>query len=337
MRVLVTGAFGNVGRSALEALAEEGDEVRVLEADTARNRALAPRLARQLGQGRHPAFDSLVLGDVRDPLVAARALEGREAVIHLAALIPPAADRNPDLARSVNVEGTRNLLEAARGAGGGPPRFVLALSISIYGDRVRDFWIRVDDELRPSPGDAYGKTKVEAEALVRNSGLPFSILRLTYIVWRKKLDPDPLLFHMPPATRLEICHTEDTGRAFAAAARSRDALGETFDIGGGESCRTDYRSYLDRMFSLFGLGGSGALPDRAFAAGGFHCGWYADSDRAEAVLGFRRRSLDDYYAEVAEETRWKRGLAALVRPFILSRLLAASPFLGSGPGAPGIA
>jgi nucleoside-diphosphate-sugar epimerase len=264
-------------------------------------------------------------------------VEGQDAVLHLAALIPPAADRRPELARSVNVGGTANILaavEAVARRGGAVPRLVFASSVAAYGDRVADYWIRTSDALSPSPGDEYGRTKVEAEALIRSAsmgwGLHFVILRLSAIMWRKKLDPDPLLFSMPLGTKLEICHTEDTGRAFAMAARQPGIEGRAFDIGGGPSCRTEYRSFLDRMFGLIGLGGIGRFPDSAFAASGFHCGWYADSDEAEEALGFRRKGLEDYYAEVAEETRLIRPLAAAFAPFVRLRMLSASPFFRKG-------
>jgi len=207
--------------------------------------------------------------------------------------------------------------------------------VAVYGDRLRDFWISSGDPLKPSPGDEYGKTKVEAESLVRSSGLAFSILRLSAIMSRMKLDPDPLLFSMPLSTKLEICHTEDAGRAFARAARREAALGMTFDIGGGSSCRCEYRDFLDRMLILLGIGcigGRRGIPEAAFAPAGFHCGWYADSDQAEKVLGFRSKSLSDYYAEVARDTRWLRPFTRLSAPLLRSRLRAASPYLsGGGP------
>jgi len=318
MRGLLTVAIGNVGRSTLEALHARGDEVAVLEADTETNRRLAPLLARG---------DSLIYGDVRDPGIARKALEGREAVIHLAALIPPGADKAPDLAHSINVGGTANLLEAARRLPS-PPRFVLASSIAAYGDRLQTPWIRTGDALDPNQDDGYGRSKVEAEALVKESGLPWSILRLSYIVWRKKLQRDPLMFHMPPSTKIEVCHTEDTGRAFSSAARESGAEGQTFNIGGGEACRTTFRDYLDRMFALFGLGSSAFLPDGVFAAKGFHCGWYADSDHAEAVLGFRKKTIEDYYREVSEEVRNLRPWTRLAAPLVRRILLASSPFTG---------
>jgi nucleoside-diphosphate-sugar epimerase len=325
--ILVTGAFGNVGRSTVSACLAEGCQVTVLEADTKRTRRLARSLERLwMRRGRRP---TILLGDVRNPETGRQAVAAQDAVLHLAALIPPSADRFPELARSVNVGGTANLIAACLELPF-PPRFVLASSVAAYGDRVANYWIRTSDALDPSPGDGYGRTKVEAEALLRASGLPFVILRLGAIMWRKKLDPDPLLFSMPLVTKLEICHTEDTGRAFAKAALGEGVVGRTFDIGGGASCRTDYRNFLDRMFGLIGLGGISLFPAAAFAASGFHCGWYADSDEAEAELSFRSKGLEDYYAEVAEETRLIKPLAALVAPLVRLRMIAASPFWRSG-------
>lgn len=330
MKILVTGAFGNVGRSTLKALKAKGDQITVLEADTLANRRLVPSLA---------AGCRVIFGDVRDAAVAREAVEGQDAICHLAALIPPAADRAPELARSINVGGTRNLLDVALacGAGGGAvPRFVLASSIAAYGDRLKTPWISTRDRLISSPGDVYAETKIECERLVRESGVPFTILRLTYIVWAQKIHFDPLFFHMPPATFIEICHTEDTGRAFAAAARVPEAEGATFNIGGGETCRTTFRDYLDRMLKLFGLRSSSFLPDKAFAPDGFHCGWLTDSDEAERVLHFRGKTIEDYYKEVGWETRLLRPWAAMVAPIVRQVLLKKSPFLPRrrrGPGS----
>lgn len=319
MHVLVTGAFGNVGRSTIQALRSRGDRITILEADRPATRRLARNLAPDC---------RVVFGDVRDPAAAQAAMEDAEAVIHLAALIPPAADRLPELTVSVNVGGTKNLIRTAQERDR-PPRFILASSVAAYGDRIDTPWISTRDPLAPNSDDVYGRTKVEAEALLRASGLPFCILRLSYIVWRKKLQRDPLMFHMPPGTKIEVCHTEDTGRAFAAAARVPEALGATFDIGGGEACRTTFREYLDRMFRLFGIGSSHFLPDTAFASSGFHCGWLKDSDEAERVLHFRGKTIEDYYTEVKEETRWLRPFSRIVAPAIRRSLLTASPFIRS--------
>lgn len=321
MKILVTGGFGNVGRSAVNACLAAGHEVTIFESPSALKRAQAS--LRRLLNGRWSQC-AFVFGDIRSPEDVGRAFEGcPDAVIHLAALIPPASDRNPAVTEAINVGGTAAVIAAAK-ACAKPPRVVLASSIAIYGDRLADFWIRATDEIHGS--DTYSATKVACEGLLRASGLDFAILRLSFVAWAKWLPLDPLLFSVPPETRLEIIHTEDAGRAFAAAAALPAASGGTFDIGGGALCRTSFRAYIDRMFRYFGLGDSSFLPQSAFAPGGFHCGWYEDSDEAERLLGFRRKTLEDYYEEVRWETRFIRPLAALASPVARRWLLGMSPF-----------
>src|SRR5215212_9716649 len=101
MKVLVTGALGNIGFSTLEALLVEGHDVVASD--------LESRRARQLASG----FDGrvqFVWGDITNPESLRFALEAVDAEIHLAAIIPPATEGVPDVARKVNVDATRNLV-----------------------------------------------------------------------------------------------------------------------------------------------------------------------------------------------------------------------------------
>jgi nucleoside-diphosphate-sugar epimerase len=331
MTVLVTGAFGNVGRSAVRSLLEQGDAVACFELPTTRNIRLAKHPERLFGLDSHSEKFlgwqyrlRFHWGDVRQRHDIEKALPGIGAVIHLAALIPPAADANPSLAYDINVNGTKALVESLSSLAA-PPLLVFSSSVAVYGDRLLDPHISVDDPLAPTPGDAYGAQKVACEGLLRESGLPWIVLRLSYIVWRKKLAMDALMFRMPLETRIEVCHTEDAGLACAHAARLREAAGSTFNIGGGEACRTTYRQYLDRMLSFFGLGGLRRIPDSAFAHAGYHCG-FMDSERSERSLAFQRKTIEDYYREVEAEARRLRFWA---RPFgwaIRRGILKASPF-----------
>ncbi|MCX7026748.1 MAG: NAD(P)-dependent oxidoreductase [Spirochaetes bacterium] len=325
MKILVTGGFGNVGRSTVTACLEAGHEVTIFERMDAlkhSGRGLAALL-----KGRWKGC-RIVTGDIRSASDLNRALAlvpgGPDAVIHLAAILPPASDRNEALAWDINVEGTKALIDACLRQEK-KPRFILASSIATYGDRIDDYWISASDPLCPS--DLYSRSKVACEGALRGSGLDFTILRLSYVVWSKWFPFDPLLFSMPLATKIEIVHTQDAGRAFASAAASQTVAGLTLDIGGGSSCRTTFRVYLDRIFILFGLGNSDFLPDDAFARGNFHCGWYRDSDEAEKLLGFRRKSLEDFYEEVRWEERFVRPAARIASVFIRPWLLAKSPLL----------
>jgi nucleoside-diphosphate-sugar epimerase len=332
MKVLITGGFGNVGRSAVAACLSKAYDVTIFESPNALNsmKRDLKSLARRRWNKCHYAY-----GDIRSKNDIAKALKsiegGPDAIIHLAGLIPPAVDMDQKRAWDINVGGTKNILEVCSELSISP-RIVFASSIATYGDRLRDFWIGTDDPL--SPTDFYAKTKIECEKTLVESGFDFAILRLTFVAWSKWLLLDPLLFSMPLDTHIEIIHTEDAGRAFAEAAANPQASRSKFDIGGGVGCRTSFRAYLDRMFRYFGLGDSEFLPEEAFAKNNFHCGWYKDSDQAENILHFRRKNLEDYYEEVRWQTRFVRPFASFVSPFAKRWILAKSPYLGKEERAP---
>jgi nucleoside-diphosphate-sugar epimerase len=307
--------------STVRALLSYGHEVCIYEHPSARTRR-NKRLRELLRDARCRL--SVFYGDITDERALSEALAwagdgGPDAVIHLAGIIPPLADRDPELARRVNVSGTKVLLDLCK-ALPRAPRFIFASSVALYGDRLATPWISVQDPV--APNDTYGLTKHACEEMLRASGLEWTILRLSYVVSSDWLPFSPQLYDVPPATRLEVVHTEDAGRAFARACDSPQAAGRTFNIGGGPSCRTTYRAYLDRLMRYFGLGSSSFLPDDLFAKGNFHCGWFTDSNEAEAVLLFRSKTLEDYYSEVSWRMRAIRPLGSLaswvVKPWIRS-------------------
>ena len=278
MKVLVTGAFGNVGRSSLAALRSRGAEIRILEAPTPKNR----RLARSFGSG-----CELVFGDIRDKEAAKAAVRGVDAICHLAALIPPAADRDVQLTRSVNIGGTANLIAAAK-AQPLPPRFVLASSISVYGDRLRNFWIKTDDPLEPNADDAYGATKVEAERLLRESGLPFVILRLSYIVWKEKLACDPIMeFHVSKAAREEL------------------GLGDSLYSSSGNVIVPDFATARSLARRINERIDAALLPDKAVRAGRLNAMGFRDVAVSAVDLLSRKPELRAY---------WKRRYRYIMAP-----------------------
>src|ERR1700730_2153243 len=104
MHILLTGATGTLERNTLPELLRQGHRVRCF----VRRPGVLERIAR-----RSAGSIELVEGDMRQPVHLAKAVQDVDAIIHLAYMIPPPSEDHPRLARSINVDGTRNLLEAA--------------------------------------------------------------------------------------------------------------------------------------------------------------------------------------------------------------------------------
>lgn len=149
---LVTGASGFIGRQLVSRLIASGVRVRA-----------AARQAHPTGEG----AAEWVCADVRDERAIRAAAAGVSMVFHLAARVH-AIDSGPaDAAAhwSVNLEGTRNVLNAA--ASGGASRVVFFSSVKAMGERTAAL---VDESHPARPVSAYGQSKLAAEQLVRQMG-----------------------------------------------------------------------------------------------------------------------------------------------------------------------
>lgn len=134
-------------------LLADGNRVRVLD-------TLLHDGGSMLGVWSHPGFE-FIRGDVCDRTALRDALTGVEAVVHLAAIVgDPACSRQPDLARSVNLEASLALIEESQRAG--VRRFIFASTCSNYG-RMKDPTCFVNEDSELSPVSLYAETKVAVE------------------------------------------------------------------------------------------------------------------------------------------------------------------------------
>jgi nucleoside-diphosphate-sugar epimerase len=311
MRVLVTGAFGNVGTSTLEALRGRGHDIRCFDVPSPLNTATAKGV-----EG-----CEIFWGDLCDPVAVSKAVEGCDVIVHLAAIIPPLSERSNKLAESVNVGGVEHLIAAAK-AQNRRFRFLFASSVSVHGCRKdHSRLIQPGDPVTPS--DTYTGTKIKAEALVRDSGLDWSILRLGAVMPLKLGQMDPIMFEIDLDSQVEFVHTRDVGLAFANAVDSKEVNGRTLMIGGGEQCRMLYREFYTKILGALGLG---MLPEAAFARKPYYTDWM-DTAESNALLRYQKRSFEEYLEELGRIAGWRRFAAQAFRPIAQWWVLRYSPYL----------
>lgn len=318
MKVLLTGAFGNIGESTIMALLERNHEILCFDLKTKENKKVRKRLLK-LGN-----FET-VWGDISNQNILIEIVKGRECIIHLAAVIPPTSEKFPDLARRVNVEGTRNIVDAALKMEK-RPKFIFISSISAHGSRMHEPPPRKANE-KLNPTDNYTRSKVEAEEVVKKSDLLWTILRLAVAPPLKiSLDIDAYAFNIPLDQRFEFVHTRDVGVAIANSV-TVNTDNKVLLIGGGEKCQMLYREYLTRTLEATGIG---MLPESAFRVPKNDFDWYytdwMDTREAQELLQFQNLTFKDYLEEFKKNLGIMGKLAKMFRSYAKKKLLKNSPY-----------
>ncbi len=327
-RVLVTGAFGNIGRETIRVLLDRGHEV--IAADI-RNKG---NLAVQAGLRDAGAFETVWLNITDEKQVAelvARAAP--QCVIHLAALIPPGIYIDVELSRKVNLDGTRYLIEAAADLPH-KPLFVLASSHTVHGYRngAREL-PPLSVDLPRTGCDLYTRLKIEAEDLLTASGLQWTILRYGIVfpkAYSTRIDPLEVRigFLVPLDSRSHGVHSEDAGYATARAAEGA-AAGKVLMIGGGERWKQSQRFYMENILGAVGVG---MLPEEAYLqpdpdrdASWFYVDWM-DTAEGQSLLQYQRHEPEEYFQTLARQMGILRPLARLASPLVRRKMARMSPF-----------
>jgi CDP-paratose 2-epimerase len=283
--VLITGGAGFIGTNLADALASSGRRVRVLD------NLSRPGVERNLAWLEETHGDRILFekADVRDDAAVRRAMRGVEAVFHFAAQVAVTTSlEDPIYDHDVNVNGTVNVLEAAR-LEPEPPAVIFTSTNKVYGG-MEDVELRFDG-LRYEPADPvlrargfseerrldfhspYGCSKGTADQYVldcaRSYGLRTAVFRMSCIYgphqfgtedqgWVahfliRALEDQPITLYGDGMQVRDILYVEDLVRALLLAWENIDAVrGQAFNMGGGPSNTVSLLELIDLIGKLHG-------------------------------------------------------------------------------------
>ncbi len=158
MHVLVTGAAGMIGRKFVERVARDGRIGKTPVERMTLTDVVAPAPPKAAFKMEARA-DDIAASSVAEALVKERPA----LILHLAAIVSGEAESDFEKGYRVNLDGTRQLLEAARKIGGYKPRFVFASSIAVFGAPFPEI---IPDEFHLTPLTSYGTQKAIGELLL---------------------------------------------------------------------------------------------------------------------------------------------------------------------------
>jgi len=240
--VLITGGLGYIGNHVAPELLKRGWQVRIIDNYYRCDRTAAASLAELPNV-------SVVEGDIRDAKIVEDAVNGAEAVIHLAAVCLNKSILDPSESLDVNLLGTQNVFDAAARAS--VRRIVYASSASVYGNPTS---LPMRESDRPAPLTPYCIAKLAGEHLlafhaerskmswlalrffnVYGPGQPtdayYTSVVLTFL--RRLAAGDPPIIDGRGEQSMDFIHVSDVARSVALALDS-PASGEVLNIGSGQ-------------------------------------------------------------------------------------------------------
>jgi len=324
--VAMTGASGNMGQAVVrEMMKLTGVRLRLLLLDQKRERRLSAKWRKTYGDR-----ISVLFGNVKNADDCLSLVAGAQYVVSMAAVIPPLADKRPDLARDANVVGIANMVAAVE-AQTPQPKFIHISTMALYGNRdYHHPWGRVGDPLLPSAYDSYGLGKLIGERTVLDSNIAtWAVLRQTGMLYEKLLMAniaDGLMFHTCFNVPIEWATDHDSG-VLLKNILEQDLRGEAddfwrnvYNIGGGQAYRTTGFETFDMGFAMIGGSVEKFMKPNWHATRNFHCMWFADSDVLEQKFHYRSKSAAQFWKDVRAKNKYF-ALAKLLPPAAIRAII----------------
>jgi UDP-glucose 4-epimerase len=253
MKLLVTGGAGFIGSRIVAQLIEAGNSVRVFDNLSTGTSAAVPHGA------------EFIEGDIRDAAALEKAVEGNDAVIHLAAqALVPESVLNPQKSFDINLGGGQNLLEAMRKTG--VDRLVHSSTAAVYGTPVK---VPIGEDDPKLPINPYGATKYAFEQLLHAYhaayGLNVTMFRYfnpygpteshdpeTHAIpnfIKATLAGDPIPLYWNGSQTRDFFYVDDIARAHIMGLQKNGF--HTYNLGSGSSIVV--RDVVERIFELAGM------------------------------------------------------------------------------------
>jgi nucleoside-diphosphate-sugar epimerase len=332
--VLLLGASGSMGFAAFKELWSRrnvGDsrkyDVVLLLRPSKKNKKLFATYEKECGIESIPKEGvveglgfKIVWGDATEYSDILESVRGVDWILSPMAFIAPAADHNPEMSKAVNTTAVEYVIRAIHEVGGQDHiKFVYIGSVAETGDRLQSIHMgRVGDPLKPSVFDFYATCKIGGERAVIESGLKYWVsLRQTYIAIPDAMGlMDPIMFHQPVDTCIELNTNADAGRALVNCldvSEDSDFWRRVYNMAGGPSCRVVFIEYIEHMMKMLGMGDYRKIMDRNwFALRNFHCQYFEDSWILNEYISNWGESLEDHYQQVINNRPFTLKIAAVL-------------------------
>ena len=302
--VFITGATGTMGQETMKQLLSRNNrfKVRILARPSEKNRAL-------LKKYRCPSLE-IVWGDMADYNTIEKCVNGADYVLHIGAMVSPAADKYPEKTLYTNIGSTLNIIKAIKKQPD-PDKvhFAYVGTVAMTGSRLEPVHFgRVGDPMNPSIHDYYAVSKVFSEAAVFDSGLKYwvSIRQTGQHPSSEGAGEEPIVFHQPVNNVLEWSTSIDSGICMANLCEDwvdEDFWRKAYNLSSGKDYRMATWELAGLSLDPMGIKYEEIYDPHDVARFNFHGQYYLDSDKLEEKLHFRQVPAKIYWGAVKDEMK----------------------------------
>jgi nucleoside-diphosphate-sugar epimerase len=272
--ILITGGAGNLGTALSQRLLQEGHRLRIFDLPQA-DFSFHEAWGTEIIKGSLLAFDTLL-----------QAVTGMDIIFHLAAILPPASERDREHTFQVNVQGTDFLLRAMKELSH-EVRLIFSSSVSVYGDTSKGSPpVKIDHPLKAS--DHYSESKICCEENIRMQAKKYTLLRISGIAIPAFMDP-PEVWQFRPDQRIEMIAIADLVTALVKTMGTAEAQGKILNIAGGrgwQMCGKDFVEVFCRALDL-------PLARQRFQSRPGWFDWY-DTAESQKILCYQKTSFETF-------------------------------------------
>ena len=327
MKILITGAFGNIGKAVIEEAHKRHHEIIVFEINNKKTRKDARKYRNKI--------KNAIFGDIRNFEDIRMAVQKCDAVIHLAAIIPPISKKHRELTMDVNYGGTIKLINAIKETKRMIP-LIFTSSVSVMGPtQLQDKLVDRNDPLVITGN--YEESKIKCENFLKENADNYLIFRLAGVLptfsvmsFTSSLPLLEEIFDMHHDMRLEMIMAKDVATALVTGVEKLKSgatrKNQAYILGGGKKNGWQLKGgeFLSRLFESLSL----HMPDQRYFTqdiNSYHLDWY-DTEEAQQEFSFQNHSIEDFFKHVKETFGIFKLLIILFRKIIMNKLVTMSPY-----------
>lgn len=272
-KVLITGGAGSMGKELSILLSQKSYEVYAFDIPNAD----------------YSGFDEYgiigIKGDITDFNSVLEAVSNKDIVIHLAALLPPVSERSWEKTAAVNVNGTKNLVDAIIKSGS-KTRLIFSSTVASYGDTTKSE-PPIKSTTPQNPNSNYSRSKVEAEKYILNSNIPYTILRVSGVVLAALMDPPSWPFISDQ--RVEFIYRGDVVTALISAAEKEESTNKILILAGGSTWQMKGHEFVEKFLEVLDI----PAEDAEYPDNSTYSDWY-DTEESQRILNYQKTDFPKF-------------------------------------------